>query len=280
MNLFKNGVFDYILTGHWSKKPPSKKLRCTAKPTSSPPAPTRTSPTCRTVPNLNLSENADYFWMCENETIGGTTMFQLPNAKGHVLVSDSSSCFLSQPMDVTKFGLIFAGAQKNVGPAGVVIVIVREDLIQEDVFPGTPTMLKYKIHADNGSMYNTPPCYPIYICGLVFKWLLSIGGLEEMKKRNDRKSQDLVRLSRSISKLVQGHRRQSRPLAHERHLHDGIRRTRRQVRQGGEVRRLRQPEGSPLRRRPARLDLQRDAQRRRRSFGLLHESFRNRCIVK
>ncbi len=173
MNLLKNGVFDYILTVAVAS---SADRNFTYMPDCS---------------DLKLSENADYLWMCENETIGGTTMFQLPNAKGHVLVSDSSSCFLSQPMDVTKFGLIFAGAQKNVGPAGVVIVIVREDLIKEDVFPGTPTILKYKIHADNGSMYNTPPCYPIYMCGLVFKWLLSIGGLEEMKKRNLEKAKIL-----------------------------------------------------------------------------------------
>ena len=138
--------------------------------------------------DLPVSENADYVYICENNTIYGTKFHQLPNTKGKLLVSDVSSCFLSEPVDVTKYGIIYGGVQKNIGPAGVVIAIVREDLITEDVLPGTPTMLRYKTHADNGSMYNTPPAYGIYICGKVFKWLKKQGGLEAMKERNEKKA--------------------------------------------------------------------------------------------
>ena len=138
--------------------------------------------------DLPISENADYVYICENNTIYGTKFWQLPNTKGKDLVSDVSSCFLSEPVDVTKYGMLYGGVQKNVGPAGVVIGIIREDLITEDVLPGTPTMLRYKTHADNGSMYNTPPAYGIYICGKVFKWLLRNGGLAEMKAYNEKKA--------------------------------------------------------------------------------------------
>ncbi|MFA6335996.1 MAG: 3-phosphoserine/phosphohydroxythreonine transaminase, partial [Bacteroidales bacterium] len=202
MNLMKNKTADYIITGTWSKKAYTE-----AKMYGTPIAVASSAdknfayvPDCS---NLKLSENADYLYMCENETINGNFMHNLPNAQGKVLVSDSSSCFLSHPMDVSKFGLIFAGAQKNVGPAGVTIVIIREDLITDDVFPGTPTILKYKIHADDGSMYNTPPCYGIYICGKVFKWLLKNGGLEAMKKVNDKKA-DLLYNLLDNSKLFHG----------------------------------------------------------------------------
>ena len=138
--------------------------------------------------DLPISEDADYVYICENNTIYGTKFHQLPNTKGKDLVADVSSCFLSEPVDVTKYGVIYGGVQKNIGPAGVVIVIIREDLIREDVLPGTPTMLRYKTHADNGSMYNTPPAYGIYICGKVFKWLLDQGGLEAMKAHNEKKA--------------------------------------------------------------------------------------------
>ena len=138
--------------------------------------------------DLPISENADYVYICENNTIYGTKFWELPNTKGKDLVSDVSSCFLSEPVDVTKYGMLYGGVQKNVGPAGVVIGIIREDLITEDVLPGTPTMLRYKTHADNGSMYNTPPAYGIYICGKVFKWLLRNGGLAEMKAYNEKKA--------------------------------------------------------------------------------------------
>ena len=141
--------------------------------------------------DLPVSEDADYVYICENNTIYGTKFWTLPNTKGKLLVADQSSCFLSEPVDVSQYGLIFAGAQKNVGPAGTVIVIIREDLITEDVLEGTPTMLRYKIHADAKSLYNTPPTYGIYMCGKVFKWLKAKGGLEEMKKINEEKAKIL-----------------------------------------------------------------------------------------
>ena len=141
--------------------------------------------------DLPISEDADYVYICENNTIYGTKFKTLPNTKGKPLVADVSSCFLSEPVDVTKYGVIYGGVQKNIGPAGVVIVIIREDLITEDVLPGTPTMLRYKIHADADSLYNTPPAYGIYICGKVFKWLKKMGGLEVMKERNEKKAKVL-----------------------------------------------------------------------------------------
>ena len=130
----------------------------------------------------------DYVYICENNTIYGTKFKTLPNTKGKDLVSDVSSCFLSEPVDVSKYAVIYGGVQKNIGPAGCVIAIIREDLITDDVLPGTPTMLKWKTQADNDSLYNTPPCYTIYICGKVFKWLKKMGGLEAMKERNEKKA--------------------------------------------------------------------------------------------
>lgn len=141
--------------------------------------------------DLPISEDADYVYICENNTIYGTKFKELPNTKGKTLVADVSSCFLSEPVDVSKYGIIYGGVQKNIGPAGVVIVIIREDLITEDVLPGTPTMLTYKTHADADSLYNTPPAYGIYMCGKVFKWLKEMGGLEAMKERNERKAKIL-----------------------------------------------------------------------------------------
>ncbi len=138
--------------------------------------------------DLPIDEDADYVYICLNNTIYGTVYHELPNTKGKDLVADISSCFLSEPLDVSKFGILWGGVQKNVGPAGVAIAIVREDLIREDVLPGTPTMLRYKTYADNGSMYNTPPTYIIYMCGKVFKWLKKNGGLEAMKERNEEKA--------------------------------------------------------------------------------------------
>ena len=134
--------------------------------------------------DLDIPEDADYVYICENETIHGVTWSKLPNTKGHVLVSDQSSMFLSKPCNVSDYGMIYAGVQKNVGPAGMVVVIIREDLIREDIDPKMPVYMSYKTHADNGSMYNTPNCWAIYCCGKVFKYLKSIGGLEEMHKRN------------------------------------------------------------------------------------------------
>ena len=138
--------------------------------------------------DLPVSPDADYVYICENNTIYGTKFRTLPDTKGKPLVADVSSCFLSEPVDVTKYGLIYGGVQKNIGPAGVVIVIIREDLITDDALPGTPTMLQYKTHADAGSLYNTPPAYGIYICGKVFKWLKAQGGLQAMKEKNEKKA--------------------------------------------------------------------------------------------
>ena len=187
MNLMKNKVADYIITGQWAKKAYQEaKMYGQANAVASSADKTFSYiPDCSDLP---ISENADYVYICENNTIYGTKYWQLPNTKGKNLVSDVSSCFLSEPVDVSKYGMIYGGVQKNIGPAGVVIAIIREDLITEDVLPGTPTMLRYKTHADNGSMYNTPPAYGIYICGKVFKWLLRNGGLTEMKVYNEKKA--------------------------------------------------------------------------------------------
>ncbi|MDO5544545.1 MAG: 3-phosphoserine/phosphohydroxythreonine transaminase [Eubacteriales bacterium] len=187
MNLMKNKVADYIITGQWAKKAwQEAQMYGQANAVASSADKTFSYiPDCSDLP---ISENADYVYICENNTIYGTKFWQLPNTKGKDLVSDVSSCFLSEPVDVTKYGMIYGGVQKNIGPAGVVIAIIREDLISEDVLPGTPTMLRYKTHADNGSMYNTPPAYGIYICGKVFKWLLKNGGLTEMKAYNEKKA--------------------------------------------------------------------------------------------
>lgn len=190
MNLMKNRKAGFIVTGQWAKKAYQEaqiygeavKLASSEDKTFS------YIPDCS---NLDIPDDLDYVYICENNTIYGTKFRQLPDTKGHLLVADVSSCFLSEPVDVSRYGIIYGGVQKNIGPAGVVIVIIREDLITEDVLEGTPTMLKYKTHADNDSLYNTPPCYGIYMCGKVFKWLKNMGGLEEMKKRNETKAQIL-----------------------------------------------------------------------------------------
>ena len=187
MNLMKNRVADYIITGQWAKKAwqegsiygQANAVASSADKTFS------YIPDCSDLP---ISENADYVYICENNTIYGTKFWQLPDTKGKSLVADVSSCFLSEPVDVAKYGMIYGGVQKNIGPAGAVIAIIREDLITEDTLPGTPTMLKYHIHRDNGSMYNTPPAYGIYICGKVFKWLKEQGGLEAMAEYNKKKA--------------------------------------------------------------------------------------------
>ena len=187
MNLMKNRVADYIITGQWAKKAwQEAQIFGTANAVaSSADKGFSYIPDCSDLP---ISENADYVYICENNTIYGTKYHTLPNTKGKPLVADVSSCFLSEPVDVTKYGMLYGGVQKNIGPAGVVIAIIREDLITEDVLPGTPTMLRYKTHADNGSLFNTPPAYGIYICGLVFQWLKSIGGLKAIEARNQEKA--------------------------------------------------------------------------------------------
>ena len=202
MNLMKNRVADYIVTGQWAKKAwqEAQKYGTANKIASSEDKTFSYIPDCSDLP---ISPDADYVYICENNTIYGTKYKTLPNTKGKILVSDVSSCFLSEPMDIEKYGIVYGGVQKNVGPAGLVIVIIREDLITEDVLPGTPTMLTYKTHADANSLYNTPNCYGIYICGKVFKWLKKQGGLEAMKERNEKKAKVLYDYLDS-SKLFKG----------------------------------------------------------------------------
>ena len=202
MNLMKNGVADYIVTGQWAKKAYQEacKYGKAVKIASSEDETFSYIPDCSDLP---IDEDADYVYICENNTIYGTKYKTLPNTKGKTLVADVSSCFLSEPVDVSKYGVIYGGVQKNIGPAGVVIVIIREDLIPESVDEKVPTMLQYKTHADADSLYNTPPAYGIYICGKVFKWLKKMGGLAEMKKRNEEKAKILYDFLDS-SKLFKG----------------------------------------------------------------------------
>lgn len=187
MNLMKNKVADYIVTGQWAKKAAAE-AKLYGKVNIIASSADKTFSYIPDLKDIKISEDADYVYICHNNTIYGTKYNELPEVGDKILVSDMSSDILSEPVDVTKYGLIFAGAQKNIGPAGVVIVIIREDLITDEVLPGTPTMLKYKTHADNGSLYNTPPAYGIYICGKVFKWIKQKGGLEVMKKLNEEKA--------------------------------------------------------------------------------------------
>ena len=187
MNLMKNRVADYIITGAWAKKAwqegqiygDARAIASSADETFS------YIPDCSDLP---ISEDADYVYICENNTIYGTKFHTVPNTKGKDLVSDVSSCFLSEPVDITKYGVMYGGVQKNIGPAGVVIAIIREDLIRDDVLEFTPTMLMWKTQADAKSLYNTPPASGIYICGKVFKWLKAQGGLEAIKVKNEEKA--------------------------------------------------------------------------------------------
>ena len=190
MNLMKNKKAGYIVTGQWAKKAyqEAKMYGEAVELASSQDKTFSYIPDCSDLP---ITDDMDYAYICENNTIYGTKFKELPNTKGKDLVADVSSCFLSEPVDVTKYGVIYGGVQKNIGPAGVVIVIIREDLIRDDVLAGTPTMLKYKTQADNDSLYNTPPCYGIYICGKVFKWIKKMGGLTAMKEHNEKKAKIL-----------------------------------------------------------------------------------------
>ena len=202
MNMMKNKKAGYIITGQWAKKAfqeakiygEAVELASSADKTFS------YIPDCSDLP---ITDDMDYVYICENNTIYGTKYKTLPNTKGKILVSDVSSCFLSEPIDVTKYGVVYGGVQKNVGPAGCVIAIIREDLITDECLPGTPTMLKWKTQADNDSLYNTPPCYTIYVCGKVFKWLKKMGGLEKMKEINEKKAKILYDYLDS-SKLFKG----------------------------------------------------------------------------
>ena len=190
MNLMKNGVACYVETGAWSKKAIAEAKRYGEVKIVASSADQNFSyiPDCS---DLDIPDNADYVYICENETINGTTYHTLPDTKGKILVADQSSMFLSRPCDISKYGLIWAGVQKNVGPAGMAIVIIREDLIRDDVPEFVPTYLRYKTHADADSLYNTPNCWAIYCCGKVFKYLLANGGLEVMAARNAEKAATL-----------------------------------------------------------------------------------------
>ena len=189
-NLMKNGKAVYVETGAWSKKAiaEAKKYGEVIIGASSADKNFSYVPD---VSDMDIPEDTDYVYICENETIHGLTFPVLPNTKGHVLVSDQSSMFLSKPVNVSDYGMIYGGVQKNIGPAGMAIVIIREDLIREDLDPKMPVYMRYDIQAKNGSLYNTPNCWDIYCCGKVFKYLKSIGGLEEMAKRNEDKAKVL-----------------------------------------------------------------------------------------
>lgn len=202
MNLMKNGVADYIVTGQWAKKAwqEAGKYGKANKIASSEDKTFSYIPDCSDLP---ISEDADYVYICENNTIYGTKYKKLPNTKGKILVSDVSSCFLSEPVNVSDYGILFGGVQKNIGPAGMVISIIREDLITDDVMEFTPTMMKFKTHDDAGSMYNTPNCYCIYMCGKVFQWIRRMGGLSAMKARNEAKAKVLYDFLDS-SKMFRG----------------------------------------------------------------------------
>ena len=187
MNLMKNGVACYVETGTWSKKAiaEAKKYGEVKVVASSKNKDYTYIPDCS---DLDIPENADYVYICENETINGTTYQQLPNTKGHILVADQSSMFLSRPCNVEDYGLIWAGVQKNVGPAGMAVVIIREDLLREEIDPKAPVYCNYNTHAANDSMYNTPNCWAIYCVGKVFKYLLNNGGVAAMEAKNIEKA--------------------------------------------------------------------------------------------
>ena len=264
----KSRKADYVLSGQFSTKAYKEACRfgdCKVVASSK-------DDNFSRIPALDQNEfrpDADYFHICMNNTIYGTVFHTLPDTGDVPLVADISSCILSRPIDVSKFGLLYAGAQKNVAPAGLTIVIIREDLIGEPQ-AGTPTMFTYKVHAENDSMYNTPPCYSIYMCKLVLEWIQNeVGGLEAMEKRNVRKGRPALRFPRPLE-AFQGLRRKGQPLDHERHVRHRRQGPRREVRQGGPPMRALSTSGPPQRRRHARVDLQRDAARGRRKARRIH----------
>lgn len=202
MNLMQNGLGSYILTGSWAEKAADEaerygKVEILA---SSKDANYTYIPD---LSNLEISESSDYVYICENNTIYGTRFTELPDTQGKPLVSDLSSAILSEPIDIERYGLIFAGAQKNLGPAGLTIVIIRKDLIRDDVHPATPTLLKYKTQSDAGSLFNTPPTYAIYLCGKIFKRLKRLGGLTAVAEQNHKKA-DLLYDYLDHSELFRG----------------------------------------------------------------------------
>ncbi|MBQ7175125.1 MAG: 3-phosphoserine/phosphohydroxythreonine transaminase [Lachnospiraceae bacterium] len=203
MNLMKNRVADYINTGNWTKKA-IQEAKLFGKVNVIASSEDRTFTYIPDLEDLPYSEDADYVYICQNNTIYGTRYPKLPDTKGRILVSDVSSMFVSEPLDVSKYGVIYAGVQKNAGPGGLVISIIREDLIYDEVLPGTPTMLKWKTQADADSLYNTPNCWAIYVCGKVFRWIKEMGGLDVMKERNERKAQLFYDYLDNRSKLFKG----------------------------------------------------------------------------
>ena len=187
MNLMATGSADYVLTGTWSKKAYKEaqkygeaRVAASGEDTGFTAIPDQQA--------VRVSEDASYLYICQNETIGGIAWPQLPDTQGKPLVADMSSCFLAEPTDVSRYGLIWAGAQKNVGPAGVTIVIAHDRLVSEPAFDATPTIMSYQTMVESKSLYNTPPCWPIYICGLVFQWIEEQGGLAAMGERNGEKA--------------------------------------------------------------------------------------------
>lgn len=203
MNLMTgSGKADYVVTGQWAKKAYKEAARYGAAHVVA----SSEDKTFSYIPKLDpaaFTPDADYFYICMNNTIYGTVYHDLPDTGSVPLVADASSCILSRPIDVSKFGILYAGAQKNMAPAGVTVVIIRKDLIGH-AMDITPTMFNYQIHADNGSMFNTPPCYTIYVMGLVLEWLKNdIGGLENMQKINEEKAAMLYGFLDS-SKLFHG----------------------------------------------------------------------------
>ena len=202
MNFMKNKKAAYIVTGQWAKKA-YKEAALFGEAVAVASSEDKTFSYIPDCSDLDIPEDADYVYIYENNTIYGTKFKELPNTKGHELISDVSSCFLSEPMDVEKYAMFYGGAQKNIGPAGVTICAIREDMIPEEALPGVPTMLQYKTHADADSLYNTPPCYNIYMCGKVFKWIKNMGGLEAMKAHNEKKAAILYDFLDS-SKLFKG----------------------------------------------------------------------------
>ena len=211
LNLMQKRKADYIITGSWSQKAAAEaglygdvRILASSEPTNYAIFPD--------LSQLEVREDADYVYICGNETIHGVRYPALPDTQGKPLVADLSSSFLSEPLVIEDYGVIIAGAQKNFGPAGVVLVIIREDLIRDEVLPATPTMLRYSTHAAAASLYNTPPAYSIYICGLVFRWLLELGGLEAMQAINEAKAKrlyDALDASRLFRATVTGEARSS-----------------------------------------------------------------------
>lgn len=191
LNLMKTGKADYVVSGEFSgkaykeaKKYGDARLVATSEDTVFDRIPSFTK--------ADIRPDADYVHICMNNTIFGTHYNEIPDTGDVPLVCDMSSCIMSEPVDISRFGLIYAGAQKNIGPAGLTVVIVREDLLG-NARPETPTMLDYAIMAEKDSMYNTPPCYAIYVAGLVFKWVESLGGVEKMHEINKKKAELLYK---------------------------------------------------------------------------------------